>query len=107
MPDVIDITPGEAKAWLENGDAIMVDVREPCEYEHIHIEGTPLIALSTFSPELVPFEKGKKLILQCKSGGRSMMAGQQMIAAGYPEDVYNMMGGIIKWEEESFPVVKG
>jgi rhodanese-related sulfurtransferase len=107
MPNVIDITPGDAHAWLENGDAIMVDVREPCEYEHIHIEGIPLIALSTFSPELVPFEKGKKLILQCKSGGRSMMAGQQMIAAGYPEDVYNMMGGIIKWEEENFPVVKG
>ncbi len=104
MPDVIDITPGEAKAWLEAGDAIMVDVREPFEYEEAHIGDTPLVALSTFSPELVPFEKGKKLILQCRSGGRSMMAGEQMIAAGFPDDVYNLMGGIQKWEEEGFPV---
>ena len=107
MPNVIDITPGEAKAWLEAGDAIMVDVREPFEYEQHHIAGTPLVALSTFSPELVPFDKNKKLILQCRSGGRSMMAGQQMIAAGYPNNVYNMMGGIEKWEQEGFPVVKG
>lgn len=107
MPVVIDITPEDAHNMLEKDEAILVDVREPFEYDKAHIHGTPIVPLSTFSPELVPFDRAKKLILHCKAGGRSMMAGEQMIAAGYPHDIYNMMGGIEMWENAGLPVVKG
>src|SRR5256885_17190146 len=85
------------QAWMERGEAILIDVREPPEYATEHIPGARLLPLSTFDPARVPQEAGKKVVLHCVMGMRSAQAGQKLLDAGYPT-VYNFRGGGPRWE---------
>ena len=48
------------KKWLENGEAVLVDVREPEEYAATKIEGATLIPLATICKKLLPNYQNKK-----------------------------------------------
>ncbi len=89
------------KGWMERGEAILIDVREPPEYASEHIPGARLLPLSTFDPARVPQEDGKKVVLHCVMGMRSAQAGQKLLDAGYPT-VYNFRGGIQAWKEAGY-----
>src|SRR2546428_5105060 len=80
------------KVWMERGEAILIDVREPPEFATEHIPGARLLPLSTFDPTRVPQEAGKKVVLHCVMGMRSAQAGQKLLDAGYLT-VYNFRGG--------------
>jgi rhodanese-related sulfurtransferase len=89
------------KAWMERGEAILIDVREPPEYATEHIPGARLLPLSTFDPARVPQEAGKKVVLHCVMGMRSAQAGQKLLDAGYMT-VYNFCGGVQAWKEAGY-----
>ena len=89
------------KVWMERGEAILIDVREPPEYATEHISGARLLPLSTFDPAQVPQEAGKKVVLHCVMGMRSAQAGQKLLDAGYPT-VYNFRGGVQAWKEAGY-----
>ena len=71
IPDVEATT---LKRWLEQGEALLIDVREPSEYAAEHIPEAQLLPLSTFNPTRVSQEAGKKVVLHCVMGMRSAQA---------------------------------
>jgi MoaD family protein len=99
------ITPAEVKARLDRGDTfILVDVREPHEWDICRIEGAILIPLSEFQNRMHELEKSAEIVVHCKMGGRSAKAQGILQAAGF-ERVLNMAGGITRWADEVDPAV--
>ncbi len=90
--------------WLESAEAIILDVREPSEYHEGHINGAINIPLSTILVGIDQIQdiQGKKIVLQCRVGGRSMRACQLLQAAGFKHDVWNLEGGIDAWKEAGY-----
>jgi len=94
----------ELKQWLENDEAVLVDVRESSEYARGHIEGAVLVPLATVSAENIPSFEGKKLVMQCHSGGRSRTACGMLTKEISDLDVYNLEGGIVEWMQVGYNV---
>ena len=96
---VPEITVGELKSKLDNGDDINVlDVREPHEYEFANI-GVRLIPLGELPQRLVELDRDENFAIHCKTGARSAKAVKLLQGAGF-ENVYNVKGGITAWSEE-------
>ncbi len=91
---VPDITPEESKV---NSTALLIDVREQEEWDLGYIKGAELIALSWLIDGNIPnIDKDRELIIYCRSGKRSKIAGRMLIMAGF-SDVKNMSDGYEKW----------
>jgi rhodanese-related sulfurtransferase len=104
MPGVQQIDPVTASQWAASGRAIIIDVRELDEWQAERIHGAALVPLSRFDTAAIP--EGKAVILQCRSGVRSMDAAQYLARLGRTE-LYNLAGGIIAWREAGLPVECG
>lgn len=80
------------------GDAILVDVRTPEEYEQGHIEKS--VNINWFDPEFAnkfdAIDKQKTIYVYCKVGGRSAKAQQRLTALGF-KNVINLEGGYDAW----------
>jgi len=63
-----------------------------------------LYPLSTFDPKALPTE-GRKLVLHCGSGKRSMMAAHKLQAAGHSH-LTHLAGGIQAWKAAGLPVIR-
>ena len=104
MTAITQATPADVRAALAFGEILLIDVREPHEYAFERIPGALLYPLSTFDPMAVPAE-GRKVVVQCAAGRRSMMAAQQLIAAGHAA-VINLDGGIAAWKAAGLPLIR-
>ena len=70
-----DMTVSELKARIDAGDAPMiVDVREPAEFEICRIPGAVLIPLGQLPSRVGELDPSQEIVLQCKVGGRSANA---------------------------------
>ena len=105
-PRVEMVDPQTARRWIERGEAVLVDVREPHEFAMERIHGATLVPLSAFDPRSIPESKGKRLLLMCASGIRCGMASELLARAGYAE-LYRLAGGIMGWKAAGGPVVLG
>ncbi len=106
--DVPTVSPNQAADMLSKKEAIIVDVRERDERNEEHIEGTlfiPIAQLESRMGELTKY-KNKPIILQCRSGRRSNIAGESLLKAGFKQ-VLNMDGGILAWSKQGLATVKG
>jgi sulfur-carrier protein adenylyltransferase/sulfurtransferase len=103
---VEEIEPFEAAAEIEGGDVVLIDTREPHEYQEAHLEGGRLVPPGLLGDEIASSapDKSARTILYCRSGNRSYTAAEQMQALGY-ENVASMAGGILAWQEQGLPVV--
>ena len=79
---------------LPDGLAV-VDVREPVEWQHGHIEGAVHIPLGELTARLDEVPEGQTLVV-CKVGGRSAQAVMWLTQQG--RDVVNLDGGLLEWE---------
>jgi len=82
---------------------VLLDVREPHEYEIAKITGSTLIPLGKLPERFTEVDKSAKVIVHCKMGGRSAKAVQFLIEKGY--DATNVTGGINAWSESIDPSV--
>ena len=100
------MTVAELKSMMA-GDhpPTLVDCREPGEWEQGHIPGATLIPLSELDQNIHTLEDKKSLpvILQCRSGKRSLKACQFLSKNGF-ENLYNLEGGILAWMEEGHDI---
>jgi len=94
----------ELKQWLEAGEAILVDVREADEWAQSHIKGATHIPLAQVSLDKMPAFAGKKLVMQCKAGGRSRAACGKLTNETSDLSVYNLEGGILSWIQAGYKV---
>ena len=106
QPRVEMVDPQTARLWIERGDAVLVDVREPHEFLVEHILGATLIPLSAFDPNDIPDTTDKRLLLMCASGVRCGVASEMLKRAGFIE-MYRLAGGIMGWKAAGGPVVHG
>ncbi len=70
----------------------IIDVREPYEHEKIRIKGSKLIPLSIIPLKANEIDWGKKVILVCRSGARSLSVAQLLSSVG--KNVFNLQGGV-------------
>lgn len=100
MQNLITITQVEAKKIIDNQKCIILDVRTLEEYEEEHIENAILIPLEDIEnkAEKILKDKTAKILIYCRSGRRSLIAGDILIQKGY-KDVVDF-GGIINWAFE-------
>lgn len=87
----------QLKNWLDSGEAVLVDVREPAEHEAEYIPGSTLMPLSTVSKAALPNHTGKKLIVHCLKGARGGKACEKLLAEDPSLEIYNLEGGITAW----------
>lgn len=107
-PDqVYYVSPEQIKNWREEDSAIIVDVREPNEWEEAHIPGATLIPLSTFDPKAVPDPGDKHLVFHCRSGRRCGLASEKMVADGYSGIIKRMEGGFLAWDAAGYDKQSG
>jgi len=106
-----DVTTEEAYALIQdnqdNQSFVILDVRTPGEYAGGHIaEAINLDYNSgTFREEVNELDKDKTYLIYCRTARRSGLALDIMEELGFGE-VYNMLGGIVEWEADGFPMVK-
>ena len=97
-----DLPPQRVKEILDAGEAELVDVREPYEWDAGRIPGAKHIELERLAGRADELPKDKPVIFQCRMGRRSALATDAFRAVGY--DAYNMRGGIEAWAGEGLPL---
>lgn len=93
-----NINVNTLKDWMNKGEVILVDVREPAEWEASRIEGAVLIPLATVPHTAIPSVAEKKLVIYCRSGKRSLTACEVLAHLNPALELYNLEGGILAWE---------
>ena len=98
------ITPEELKRRKDAGeDVFVLDVREPWEYKIANIDGH-LLPLGELQQRVGELDKNRKIVTQCKAGGRSQQAAEILQQAGFTH-VENLAGGITAWSDKVDPSV--
>jgi adenylyltransferase/sulfurtransferase len=101
-----DITPIELSDRLARGETVvLVDVREPHEWNAGHLEQAQHIPLGQLQRRLDEIPRDAEIVMICRSGGRSAHAQQFLKASGYAK-VKNLVGGMIRWSREVDPSVR-
>lgn len=96
-------------------DVLLLDVREPSEYEAGHIKGAQLVprgiieaaadpAYPKHLPELATAHN-RQIVVYCATSGRSAMAAAVLQMMGF-KNVLNMEGGYARWVEDGLPQVR-
>jgi adenylyltransferase/sulfurtransferase len=85
----------------EKADFVLVDVREPNEFEICNLAGR-LIPLKTLPARLAELDRGAHVVVHCRSGARSAKAVELLRASGF-ENAWNVQGGILAWIDRIDP----
>ncbi len=100
---VVDVPVEEVKEGLSDGTMLVVDVREPHEYEAGHIPTAINHPLSAFDPRALPVDSGKRIVFACVAGVRTLRAIEAAQAAGL--DLREHYAGSLKeWVGLGLPV---
>ena len=96
---ITEISPQDAAAKLNCGDAVVVDVRDKDEWDEGHIPGAMHLSRGTIDldiEETVP-DTSALVICHCGGGGRSALAAESLQKMGY-KNVRFMAGGLKAWK---------
>ncbi len=100
-----EIDPVEVKAKMDRGERfVLIDVREPHEYQICRIPGARLIPLGELPRRVHELDSADEIIAHCRSGVRSAKAVDFLRQAGFRK-VKNMKGGILAWSDKVDPSV--
>jgi adenylyltransferase/sulfurtransferase len=99
------MTVRQLKQKLDNGDKfLLLDVREPFEWDICHIDSAKLIPLGQLPSRMSELDSAEEIVIHCKSGGRSAKAVRLLQEAGFSK-LHNVEGGITAWADEVDPTV--
>ena len=99
------ITPSQLSELLRGEEPpLVVDVREPEEYELARIEGARLLPLSLFNEWAPSLDPERETVFMCHHGIRSAQACAFLSRQGF-EKVHNLAGGIDRWSTDIDPTV--
>jgi adenylyltransferase/sulfurtransferase len=107
LPPVPVVSPLEANQLLQTSQAVMIDVREPDEWNAARIPGAELRPMSQINSWYGDLPRDTTVIVQCRSGARSHAVVHALINQAGMDNVANLEGGIIAWAEDELPVVTG
>jgi rhodanese-related sulfurtransferase len=96
----LEITPAEAKQHLDRGDGVLlVDVREPWEFEICRITGAKLIPMGSIPANLQALDSDDEVICYCHHGMRSLDVAVWLRGQGVAR-AKSLAGGIDRWSTE-------
>ncbi|OWW18899.1 rhodanese-like domain-containing protein [Noviherbaspirillum denitrificans] len=97
----------QATQLLNQGKAVVVDVREPAEFSAGHLRDAKNIPAGELSNRLGELDKfkSKAVIAVCQSGTRSAKAAAQLKNAGFNE-AFSLDGGVAAWQAQGLPLTK-
>ena len=97
------IAPAEARRRLEEGSAVLVDIREPLEHAREAIPGARLCPLSQWDRQtLSQLGSGTAIIFHCQSGRRTSDNADRLDACGSTQ-AYVLQGGLLGWKSAGYP----
>ncbi len=100
-----EISPQELKQKLEDNESVLLlDVREPSEYDIVHLEGARLIPLNTLPQNIDSLPSDQEIVVYCHHGQRSLYAVAFLQQNGFNE-AKNLIGGIDQWAAEMDPTL--
>lgn len=114
LSDIKEIMPWDLVDRIkENPDLLLLDVREPYEFDSMHIQGSMNVPRGILEsacewdyeetePELVNARK-REIIVICRSGHRSVLAAHSMQVLGY-ENVVSLRTGLRGWNDYEEPM---
>lgn len=101
------ITPVQLKSWLDDPSReqpVLLDVREPWEYERARIEGSRLVPMREVPARVAEVAADREVVAICHHGGRSMQVAMFLQKQGFKR-VHNLVGGIDAWSRTVDPAV--
>src|SRR4051812_43628627 len=103
MTKDLEVSITEAAAAWQAG-SVLVDVREPYEYEAVHISGSQHIPLGEITLRVDELDATKQILVLCAVGGRSLVAAEALCKLGF--NAVSVAGGITEWIEEGRAVAR-
>ena len=102
---VKECTVAQAKARLDRGEALLLDVREDHEFEKDHAKGARHLGKGIIERDVETLISNKEeaIVLYCGGGYRSVLAADALQQMGYT-NVVSMDGGIKAWREAGYPI---
>jgi molybdopterin/thiamine biosynthesis adenylyltransferase/rhodanese-related sulfurtransferase len=94
--DIGEVTPAQLAKLT---DAVLIDVREPYEWNQGHLDGATLIPMGQLHRSLDSIPRDRDVILYCRSGSRSAHALEMLRGAGYHR-AKHLKGGILAWQRD-------
>jgi rhodanese-related sulfurtransferase len=103
--DSLEITPAEVKRRLDQGQKLLlIDVREPWEFDICNIAGAKLIPMGTVPANLQALDTDDDIVIYCHRGMRSLDVAVWLRGQGV-ERAKSLAGGIERWSLEIDPNV--
>ena len=102
------IDPADLVAWRADAERpapLLVDVREPWEFEYCRIEGSRHLPLGQLPARVGELPRDCDLVLVCHHGHRSQHAAMWLRQAGFA-NVHNLRGGVAAWADHVEPAMK-
>ncbi len=94
----------EGRRLVDSGEARLIDVREPDEWESGHAPQATHVPLQTFLADPGQYvQPSEKIVFTCAVGQRSAVAAEMASAIGV-ENAYNLEGGMVEWKNRGYPV---
>jgi adenylyltransferase/sulfurtransferase len=102
----LEVTPADMKLRLDRGEKLLlVDVREPWEFEICRIPGAKLIPMGSIPANLQALDADEDVICYCHHGMRSLDVAVWLRGQGV-ERAKSLAGGIERWSLEIDPGVQ-
>ena len=103
LPAEIPVADAAAK---RDAGAFILDVRQPDEWNAVHIPGATLIPLDQLEARVNEVPKDKEVVVVCRSGNRSQQGRDILKSAGFSQ-VTSMAGGMNQWSAAGYPTATG
>ncbi len=100
-----ELTPAQAVPWINDGDAVIIDISPVADFNKGHIVNARNLQASRLSTPDAEIQKLKdsKLLVVCKSGQAAVAAAGSLRKMGASE-VAVLKGGMVQWRGDQFPV---
>lgn len=101
----LEISVSDAAAKRDSG-AFILDVRQPDEWNEVHIPGATLIPLDQLASRVDELPRDQEIVVVCRSGNRSQAGRDVLLQAGFTQ-VTSMAGGVTQWKSAGYETVSG
>lgn len=106
---ITNLSPAEVRTGLQTKTLLLIDVRQPSEFEAEHIEGAVNLPLSRLSSEAlqtaIAAAEARTMVMQCLAGGRSAQAVKACRDFGAAVE-HHLQGGINSWKRAGLPTIR-
>lgn len=97
----------QLKAWLddpERAKPVLVDVRQPWEFDVCRIEGAKPLPMSAIAARFMELDRNAETVVICHHGARSYQVCMFLEHQGFT-NIYNLYGGVAAWAQQVDPAM--